>query len=299
MRFIGQENTVLQGPECRQAMVEIGYDLGPEVLGRCQAMYRDELAVFARRQPPSAADLAYGPHPRQRLDLYAPTGTSPADGAPVMLFVHGGAFVSGDKRPDDAPFNAHVGQWAARHGFLGAVINYRLVPDAAWPSGGEDVAAAVDWLGAHAAAHGGDPTRIVLLGTSAGSTHIATSLQLRPAAPGVRAVALLSGIYGAMPFEAKDRRYFGDDVSRHASQASLCAVASSAVPLFAACAQFDPPRFQAETLALWQATLAARGSMPRAYVASGHNHYTMAMHLGSSDTRLADEILGFACECCR
>ncbi len=68
------------------------------------------------------------------------------------------------------------------------------------------------------------------------------------------------------------------------------------MPLFVACAEFDPPRFQTETVALLQKVLKVRGSLPRAQLASGHNHYTLAMHLGTSDTRLADEILSFTTE---
>ena len=71
------------------------------------------------------------------------------------------------------------------------------------------------------------------------------------------------------------------------------AVAASPVPLLAACAEFDPARFQAETLILLQRVLAVRGRAPRSHFASGHNHYTLAMHLGTADTRLADEIVAF------
>ena len=51
------------------------------------------------------------------------------------------------------------------------------------------------------------------------------------------------------------------------------------VPLFVACAEYDPPRFQAETLGLLAARLERHGRMPRAYIASGHNHFSIACHL--------------------
>ncbi|MFD2779895.1 hypothetical protein ACFS32_00680 [Novosphingobium pokkalii] len=75
-------------------------------------------------------------------------------------------------------------------------------------------------------------------------------------------------------------------------------MATTALPLLVAIAEFDPPRFQAEYLGLMADRLARHGTMPRAHVASGHNHYSMAMHLGTADRRLADEIVAFVRETC-
>ena len=75
--------------------------------------------------------------------------------------------------------------------------------------------------------------------------------------------------------------------------ASRAAVAATSLPLLVACAQFDPPRFQAEFLGLMQDRLARHGAMPRALIVPGHNHYSMPMHLGTADRRLADEICAF------
>ncbi len=176
-------------------------------------------------------------------------------------------------------------------------MNYRLAPDHGWPSGGEDVGAAVDWLRANVGAHGGDPGRIVLVGTSAGAVHVATYLQLRPADRDVRAAVLLSGLYGVTGLEERDTLYFGEPI-QHAERMPLEAVTATEIPLLVACAEFDPPRFQAEFLGILKQRLERHGAMPRAYVASGHNHYSMAMHLGGSDARLADEIVSFARERC-
>jgi hypothetical protein len=77
------------------------------------------------------------------------------------------------------------------------------------------------------------------------------------------------------------------------------AVAATKVPLFLACAEFDPPRFQAEWLGLMQERFARHGNLPRAHFGTGHNHYSLALHLGTADRRLADEIVGFIEDCCR
>ncbi len=279
--------------EDRRTIVALGQGLGPDVLARVGALYEAEQRAFAGAQPVTAGDIAYGDHERHRLDLYAPEG---AGAAPILLWVHGGGFIRGDKRAGDL-YNAHVGRLAARAGFLGAVINYRLAPNHGWPGGGEDVGLALDWLRANAAAHGGDPARIVIGGTSAGAVHVATYLKLRAGDERVRGAVLLSGLYGFTPLDERDHLYFGADRTRDAEQRTADALAATQVPLFVSCAEFDPPRFQAETLGLLQRLLAANGRMPRAMIAGGHNHYSTAMHLGGRDRRLTDEILAFAHEC--
>ncbi len=287
---------MIQSAEARAAIVSMGDVLGPDTLQRCAALFDDEQKALAKAMPASLVDAAYGAHARHRLDIYGPQGSSVLP-APVMLFVHGGGFRLGDKGSAASWANANVGRMAARAGFLGAVMNYRLAPEYGWPSGGEDVGAAVDWLRVNVGAHGGDPGRIVLVGTSAGAVHIATYLQLRPADRDVRAAVLLSGLYGVTGLEERDTLYFGEP-THHAERMPLEAVTAAETPLMVACAEFDPPRFQAEFLGILQRRLARHGAMPRAYVASGHNHYSMAMHLGGSDGRLADEIIAFARERC-
>ena len=274
--------------DIRDAIAAMGQGLGPDVLAACRALFAPEQEALARAVPLAAHDLAYGPHQRHRLDLYGE-----ADGTlkPVLLFVHGGAFVMGDKGDTGWP-NAAVGRMAARRGWIGAVMNYRLAPDHLWPAGAEDVGAAVDYLRAHVAQHGGDPERIVVIGTSAGAVHVSGFLKLRPDhAALVRGAILLSGLYGATPLEPKDERYYG--TGDYAAKAPIEAVSATKLPLMLACAHYDPARFQAEFLALLQQRLARHGTLPRSVILSGHNHYTMAMHLGTSDRRLEREIADF------
>lgn len=109
-------------------------------------------------------DLAYGPLPAQKLDLYTSAAT-PAKG--VVVFVHGGYWDSGDKA--DYGF---VADTLTENGFMTVTVNYRLVPDVTFPSYAEDVALALKWVFDNVASYGGDPEKVFLMGHSAGA-HIA------------------------------------------------------------------------------------------------------------------------------
>ena len=158
-------------PDVASRIAAIGDAVSPETLEASRAVYAD-----AHEEPPYEGvvltrDAAYGPHERHRLDLFAAPGSSDR---PVLVFVHGGGFVRGDKSTPGTPHNENVGLWACRSGMVGVTMNYRLAPEHRWPAGAQDVASAVAWLRANVAEHGGDPERIVLVGSSAGATHIAS-----------------------------------------------------------------------------------------------------------------------------
>ena len=117
-------------------------------------------------------EIAYGAHPRQRLDLYERPGLH---GAPMVLFAHGGGWRFGDKRGVNS-----LPDWAERHGFLLASTNYRLTPEVTARACAEDVAAAAAWLMDNGGAHGGDPRRLFLIGHSAGA-HLVALVGVDPA----------------------------------------------------------------------------------------------------------------------
>ena len=112
---------------------------------------------------------AYGPGgPRQRLDLIAGR-RGRGDAGPILIHVPGGAWVSGRKDQQARPLLHHL----AARGWLVADINYRLGPDHRFPAMIEDVLAAIAWVKAHAAEHGGDPRFVALTGGSAGGHLVA------------------------------------------------------------------------------------------------------------------------------
>jgi acetyl esterase/lipase len=105
--------------------------------------------------------LAYGPDPRQKLDVYVPQGLKGP--APVLLFFYGGAWSSGN-RGDYRAF----GQAFASEGIVTVVADYRLYPQVKYPAFVQDAAKALAYVHAHASTYGGDPNRIFVAGHSAG-----------------------------------------------------------------------------------------------------------------------------------
>ena len=273
----------------------IGDVVGPEALEASRAVY-----AGAHEEPPYEGvsltrDVAYGPHERHRLDVFAERG---AEGRAVVVFVHGGGFVRGDKSTPGTPHNENVGLWAARAGIVGVTMNYRLAPEHRWPSGAEDVAAAVAWLRANVAEHGGDPERIVLMGSSAGATHIAGYAalpELHPdGEPGIRGLVLLSGAYDLPAFddEAVLGPYFGDRAEWEAAS-PLEGLAASSLPVMVAVAEHDPPVSHRQAAIAFTALYECGGRVPHLVYVPGHNHFTEVFHLNTGDRLLGDQIAAF------
>lgn len=119
-------------------------------------------------------DVPYGGAKAQRLDVYAPARTQ---GAPVILMVHGGAWVVGGK---DGPgvTGRKMPHWVEA-GYVFVSIDYRMLPAADPLEQARDVAAALAYVQRHAAEWGGDGGRVVLAGHSAGA-HLVALLAADP-----------------------------------------------------------------------------------------------------------------------
>jgi acetyl esterase/lipase len=132
----------------------------PDMKRRLGGMLLD--LTVSRRGYRIVGDLAYGPNPRNTLDLYIPNGLDRP--APVLLFFYGGSWQSGDKSLYRA-----FGEAFASKGIVTAVADYRLYPQVRYPAFVEDCADALGFLRRIAPAHGGDPERLFLSGHSAGA----------------------------------------------------------------------------------------------------------------------------------
>jgi acetyl esterase len=107
---------------------------------------------------------AEGSSPAHQLDVYRPTKRRPGERRPALLYVHGGGFRILSK-------DTHwvMGLVFARRGYVVFLIDYRLAPEHLFPAAVEDCAKAYAWVVAHAGAWGGDASRLVLAGESAGA----------------------------------------------------------------------------------------------------------------------------------
>jgi acetyl esterase/lipase len=139
---------------------------------RFGSWWRTALQVpFHPRDMQLRQNVRYGPLPRHRLDVWR-TSTTPRN-APVIYYLHGGAWTFGDKREQGRPMLHEF----VRRGWVVVASNYRLAPRDLWPAQIEDATRALGWIKKNIATYGGDPDRVVVAGGSAGG-HLASLLAL-------------------------------------------------------------------------------------------------------------------------
>jgi acetyl esterase/lipase len=288
-------------PELQATMDRIGPVWGTNILGHVaisEAAYTPLLAAAPRDGVEVRRDIAYGADPKQVLDIHARPGLSRA---PIVVFFHGGAYVRGDKRVNDQIYG-NVATWFARQGMLGVNATYRLAPQSPFPGGAQDVGAVVAWLKANAERLGGDPGRILLIGHSAGATHVA-NYAFDPsihgaAGPGVTGVVLISGRY-RLEFRADDpnarnmQAYFGTDPAQYSARSAITHIGGSRLPVFIVVAEYDNPGLDVSGAELFSALCARDGACPRFTRMERHNHLSMVHHFNTADEQIGREILAF------
>jgi acetyl esterase/lipase len=280
--------------EIRARLEALGPDLSP-------AMIRGTFEVMAPLVPARdpevdvTRDLYYGPDERNRLDVFRKG--SPAS-APVLVYVHGGGFVMGDKTTPGSPFFDNVGQWAAQQGWIGVTMTYRLAPSHRWPSGPEDMALAVSWLRENIGAHGGDPQQILLVGQSAGAAHVAAYIahdRFHPGSAGIAGAVLISGVLdlSSQPPNPYTAAYFGGDAVAVAQAASITGLAATSIPLLFTVSEFDPRDFHDQAAQLALAWHQQKMRFPPMVFLGGQNHISPAQSIGTAEDQLARCIVDF------
>ena len=216
----------------------IGKQWNGEVNVKTQALYAPLHRNVDSEGLDLHSDISYGSHPLQTIDLWV-SDDEFSESVPVLIYFHGGGLVRGDKvsAETDNLIYSNIGKFMARLGGIGINANYRLAPEVKWPSGAEDMRLIIEWVHENIAQYGGDPDNIIVMGNSAGSTHVATYLfheasQL-PDGPGVKAAILSSGGFAAaMPFITAMMLLFGSSahplVLRNLMQDSRCQFISGA-----------------------------------------------------------------------
>jgi acetyl esterase len=284
----------------RRQMAEIGLVWGRDIVKNRDMVLRAYDPVLAGSPKAGVTvtrDIPYGSHARQILDFFLPAG---ATNAPVVVFVHGGIFLRGDKCISNEVYD-NVLYWFARQGFIGINMEYRLAPGSPWPGGAEDLGLAIAWARANVARHGGDPRSIFAIGHSAGGTHVGT-YAYDPAAGylgrDLKGIVLLSSrsridVLPENPAASGVRAYFGDDASVYEARSPLTHAAASTLPVMIAVAEFENPLLDLYGLELAHRIAIARRRAPRFIWLAGHNHISLVAHFNTVEDNLGREIVEF------
>jgi acetyl esterase/lipase len=125
-------------------------------------------ALASRGSHQVTEGVAYGPLPRNKLDIYRPTASAPAGGWPVVVFFYGGSWNRGERA--DYKF---VGDALAARGVMALLADYRLYPEVRYPEFLTDSAQALAYGLNEASRLGGNPKRVFVMGHSAGAYNAA------------------------------------------------------------------------------------------------------------------------------
>lgn len=243
---------------------------------------------------------------KHRLDLFVPGGTN----WPVMIFVHGGGWDSGDKglRFGGADVYGNIGRYFASQGVGVAIVNYRLQPQVGWKQQVSDVANAVNWMRNHAVDYGGNPQKLFLAGHSAGAHLVSfVALELRASMkdnPGIAGVIAVSGAALDLVDEesyrlGQNRRYYEQRFKKTSTNENwpqeaspIAYIQNSAPPFLVLYGENEKRSLQRQSRLLHQA-LSAKGVESRMMEIPGQSHARIVLTLSRPDKVSAPVILKF------
>lgn len=217
---------------------------------------------------------------RHLLDVYTPKGQKDF---PVVMFVHGGSWRSGDKN-----LYAALGQSLAADGIGCVICNYRLSPAVKHPAHVEDVAKAFAWTTDNIGKYGGKKDQLFLCGHSAGG-HLISLLVTDPqylkaekrSPADIKGVAALSGVYEIVPTMQVLQVPFGKDEKVCKAASPLTHVTGKHPPFLIAYADNDFPRLD-ETALNMHAALQKAESPVELVKCKDRNHYTIIIQFVNS-----------------
>ncbi|MAI12286.1 MAG: hypothetical protein CBD27_11780 [Rhodospirillaceae bacterium TMED167] len=285
----------------RDRILEIGDTFDETLVDAMERLYSPLLVERDRSTISVTKDIPYGSHERQVLDVHAADGGG--DGLTSVLFFHGGGFVRGHKNMAGDTFYGNVANYFARHSMIGVNATYRLAPDHKWPTGADDVGAALGWARDNISAFGGDPNRILIMGQSAGATHVATyafrSDIHGAGGPGCAGIILMSGIYhlGDGPIAPNYLAYYGERAADYAGKMVQGNIDWAGCPVFICIAEFDPSQFQQSGISLMNELASVHRNTPRLKMLLGHNHISQVMHIDTDDETFGAEAVDFIRTC--
>jgi arylformamidase len=261
---------------------------------------------FLADEPKAHRGLAYGDpkNERQMLDVYAP---SKGKNHPVVIWIHGGGWHSGDKKDVGSKPQAFVDR-----GFLFVSINYRLWPSVTIKRIAGDVAKAIRWVHDHAKDYGGDPDTMIVAGHSAGAQLAAlVCTDERYLKAEKLSFALIKGCVpvdgdtydlpmriatvhksGNKKLAEVDKRRFGDENKQKELSSVTYIAKGKNIPPFLILHVADHPETRMQSHRLVKA-LQGAGISAKAYPAEGKNHTTLNNDLGVAGDRPTQEMFSF------
>lgn len=180
----------------------------------------------------SIFDVAYGPGPAERLDVFRPSGWSAGGKLPIQIYFHGGAWKGGKK--EDVSF---IAEPFAAHGVIFVAIDYDHVPDVTLEEQVRQARAAVVWTHRNATELGGDAERIFISGHSSGG-HVCAQVAvtdwpefgLPPDA--IKGAAPISGMYDLAPVRLSWRNsYLALDAARAEALSPILHIPERRLPM--------------------------------------------------------------------
>jgi acetyl esterase/lipase len=220
---------------------------------------------------------------KDKLDLYLPEGRNRV---PVIISIHGGALIEGDKKGQ-----THIGQHFASQGFVTVVINYRLSPGVSHPAHVQDVAAAVAWVKQNISKHGGDPNAIFIIGHSAGA-YLASLLTLdkrylaahQLSLKDIRGVVPVSGFfYVDKVAPTRPKTVWGTELTTWVDASPACYLNKQAPPTLLIYADGDDEWRRQQNEEMAQAMRKFGSSDVMVKQITGRNHLTIWSKIGEGD----------------
>lgn len=233
-------------------------------------------------------DVAYGPTKDEVLDIFPAEGK----GAPIAIFIHGGAWQRGDKGAASYPAESFVPA-----GVTYIATNFSLIPPSTLDEMVRQNRAALAWVSRNAEGFGGDPDRIFVLGHSSGG-HIAammacTDWQTAYGLPAdlVKGVVCLSGMYDLEPVWLSYRNnYLKLDAEGWRRNSPIHNIPQQAPPLIVGCGEFDADEFRRQPRAFVEAWV-GNGQHCEFIEHEGLNHFETAREYNNPDGAMFKSIL--------
>ncbi|KAL4924091.1 alpha/beta hydrolase [Aspergillus undulatus] len=282
-------------PEIQSFILQFGNNWNTTINAACENFFEAQHSSLPEVPIPTInveKGIKYGEDERHRLDIYWPDGIA-GEGAPllpVVTFFHGGAFVAGDT--DITPhMHANIAHYLAANGMVGVLGTYRLLPEARFPDGAEDISAALDWIHTHVKKYGGDKDKTFAIGHSAGGSHLAMAMFLNQVRQLPKGVLLWSA---AMWYDLTQERrranmemYYGTkdwkDIQARSALGLFQGGNSTVVDdvdMFVVVAERDFEECLRGNLEFLKAFVSKRERLPRFEVLMRHNHISPVLAIG-------------------